>query len=112
MKLALAAGCALIAFSFCVTAAPAEAAKKKKGYSRVTTQRVVATQRPRTRITVRRRSFLDPGTEVLPGEDHSTDYVYPAGYSPTGVIDNTVFSHRSPLPGYFDLGGRNNPSPY
>ena len=41
-----------------------------------------------------------------------TDYAIPPGYSPTAVIDNTAFSHRSPLLGAFDLPGRNNPYPW
>lgn len=111
MKLALAAGCAVVALLFCVASAPAEAAQKK-GYSNTSTQRAATSQRARTRITVQRRSFLDPGTEVLPGERKFTDYVFPPGYSATSVIDNTVFSHRPPLPGYYDLPGRNNPGPF
>ena len=39
--------------------------------------------RPRARITVEPRSFLDAGTEVLPGERKFTDYAFPTGsYSP------------------------------
>jgi hypothetical protein len=105
---------ALLAGAFSLSVVPAEAAKRVVKKQRVThvaqVQRHV--QRPRTRITVQRRSFLDPGTEVLPGEEKSTDYVFPPGYSPTQVIDNTAFSHREPLPGPFDLPGRNNPYIY
>ena len=105
---------ALIAGAFSLSVVPAEAAKRVVKKQRVThvaqVQRHV--QRPRTRITVQRRSFLDPGTEVLPGTDHATDYIFPSGYSPTEVIDNTPFSHRSPLPGPFDLPTKNNPYIY
>ena len=76
--------------------------------SRVRTKRV-RQARARTRITVRRRSFLNPGTEVLPGDEKYTDYAIPPGYSATSVFENTAFSHRSPLPGPFDLPSRNNP---
>jgi hypothetical protein len=99
-----------------VLATPADAQTNKK-------KRVVATRsigytvftnrdesgRTRTRIIVQRRSYLDPGNQVLPGEYKYRDYVMMPGYSVTGVIDNTAFSHRSPLPGPFDLPGRNNP---
>jgi len=53
----------------------------------------------RTRITVRRaRSFLDPGTEVLPLSQAYTDYIYPPLYSPTRSWDTTG-AYTSPLPG-------------
>jgi hypothetical protein len=69
---------------------------------------------PRARITVEPRSFLDAGTEVLPGERKFTDYAFPAGsYSmPLSVVQNTggrVGWHQSPLPGPFDLPSRYNP---
>lgn len=68
---------------------------------------------PRSRITITRRSFLDPGREVIPGSRHEfTDYALPPGYSPTAVIDNRGPFHRSPLPGPFDLPGRDNPYPW
>lgn len=65
--------------------------------------------RRRTRIVVEKRSFLDPGTEVLPGSQGYTNYAFGPGYGrPFSVLDNTAFSHRSPLWGPFDLAGRNN----
>ena len=69
---------------------------------------------PRARIVVEPRSFLDAGTEVLPGERKFTDYAFPTGpYStPLAVSQNTggrTGWHRSPLPGLFDLPSRNNP---
>jgi len=70
--------------------------------------------RPRARVTVAPRSFLDAGTEVLPGERKFTDYALPAGsYSmPLSVVQSTggrVGWHQSPLPGPFDLPSRYNP---
>ena len=56
--------------------------------------------RARTRITVRPRSYLDAGTEVVPGERKFTDYVSPPTYmsgSPYAIWDPTQ-SHRAPLP--------------
>ena len=57
-------------------------------------------------------SFLDPGTESLPGESHQQDYAVPVGYSPLNVIANTPAYHRSPLPGPFDLPSQRNPWPW
>ncbi|MEI7804425.1 MAG: hypothetical protein WCI56_03765 [Hyphomicrobiales bacterium] len=65
--------------------------------------------RRRTKIILQKRSYLDGGTEVLPGERKYTDYVYGPNYSVTGVIDNTAFSHRSPLPGPFEMSSKNSP---
>jgi hypothetical protein len=45
--------------------------------------------KPPARVTVQKRSFLDAGTEVLPGQRHFTDYAFPPGYSPTQPIDYT-----------------------
>ena len=69
--------------------------------------------RTRPRVIIQRRSFLDAGTEVKPGERKFTDYVIPPGYSPTSAIDNTVGGgQRFPLPGFWDLPGPNNPYPW
>ena len=92
---------------------PAEAAPKKKPVV-YTTQPDPLINRPRARVTVAPRSFLDAGTEVLPGDRKFTDYAFPVGtYStPLSVVQNTggrVGWHRSPLPGPFDLPSRYNP---
>jgi hypothetical protein len=95
-----------------LTSPTADAAPQKKKKATASQSQVVASTRSRTRVRVQNRSFLDIGTEVLPGERKFTDYAIPPGYSPTAVIDNTAFSHRSPLLGAFDLPGRNNPYPW
>src|SRR5260221_13996556 len=41
----------------------------------------VVYQQGRTRIYVSKRSWLDGGTEVLPGDRKFTDYAYPPGRS-------------------------------
>ena len=64
--------------------------------------------RTRTRIIIQKRSYLDAGTEVLPGERKYRDYVYTPSHSATRVIDNTPFSRPSFM-GPFDLPGKNNP---
>jgi hypothetical protein len=69
---------------------------------------------PRSRITVQRRSFLDAGTHVLPGERKFTDYAYPPTYYPGAVADNRagMFFDQTALPGPFTLPGRSNPWPW
>jgi hypothetical protein len=59
---------------------------------------------PRARVIVVRRSYLDAGTEVLPGERKFMDYAYPPTYQPFNVVTNLggrVGWHNSPLPGPF-----------
>jgi hypothetical protein len=92
-----------------LAATPAESAQKKRSAA---AKKAVVKSAPRPRITVRRRSFLDAGTEVLPGDRKFTDYALPPGYSPTSVIENRPGHSRSPLPGPFDLPGRQNPYPW
>lgn len=43
------------------------------------TRHVAAAQHPSPRITVTRRSYLDPGTEVLP-QAHASQSLYPLGF--------------------------------
>ena len=64
-------------------------------------------QGPRTRIYVSRRSWLDGGTEVLPGDRKFSDYAFPPamGY-PTFARENGLRPiDRQPLPTPSDLGG-------
>lgn len=63
--------------------------------------------RVRTKITVRPRSYLDGGTEVIPGERKYMDYAQAPTYSwlaPTSSWDPTG-THRFPLPMPFELPG-------
>jgi hypothetical protein len=53
-------------------------------------------------VTVEKRSFLDAGTEVKPGQRKFTDYAFPPGYSPTSSIDFTTGNVRGPLIGPWD----------
>jgi len=104
----------ICAFALALTAIvvpPASSATTKKRYV-YTTTRVANATRARSRIVVAPRSFLDAGTEVLPGERKFTDYAFPPTHNPLDVVQNTggrVGWHRSPLPGPFDLPSRNNP---
>ena len=61
----------------------------------------------RTRVTVQKRSFLDAGTEVKPGQRKFTDYAFPPGYSPTSSIDFTTGNVRGPLIGPWDTSRHN-----
>lgn len=65
-------------------------------------RRVRAAKRARPRITVRRRSYLDAGTEVFQGSKNYTDYVFPPGYTAYSNFDPTGAA-RWPLPGPFEL---------
>ncbi|MGH6771734.1 MAG: hypothetical protein ACRECO_22260 [Xanthobacteraceae bacterium] len=109
VKLCVAGLCAVAIALGAFDAAPADAAQKKRT---ATTTKKVVKAKPRARITVQRRSFLDAGTHVLPGDRKFTDYALPPGYSPTSVIEHRAGNHRSPLPGPFDLPGRQNPYPW
>jgi len=70
---------------------------------------------PPARITVRKRSYLDPGTETKRRAEHYTDYAYPSveyGYAPfrySTLFNNgpsLPFIHdRMPLPTCLDLPG-------
>jgi hypothetical protein len=59
---------------------------------------------PHTRIYVTKRSWLDAGTEVLPGDRKFTDYAFPPGYS-FGRENKNRPLDRQPLDPPSDLGG-------
>ena len=67
---------------------------------------VVYQQGP-TRIYVTKRSWLDAGTEVLPGERKFMDYAYPPdiGYPSFARENNNRPIDRQPLNPPSDLGG-------
>ena len=64
-------------------------------------------QGPRTRIYVTKRSWLDAGTEVLPGDRKFTDYAFPPpiGYPTFARENNNRPIDRQPLNPPSDLGG-------
>ena len=111
----------VIATAFAFTAAigllalPADAAPKKKRVVVDARGHTVFTSRDedgrtRTRIIIQKRSYLDPGTEVLPGDEHNHDYAILPNHRASGVLDNTAFgNNNSALPGAFSLPGKNNP---
>ena len=61
-------------------------------------------QQGRTRIYVSKRSWLDGGTEVLPGERKYTDYALPPTQS-FGMQNRNRPLERQPLNPPSDLGG-------
>jgi hypothetical protein len=73
-------------------------------------------QGPHTRIYVTRRSWLDAGVEVLPGDRKFTDYALPPeiGYPSFARENNNRPIDRQPLSSPSDLGGypRGIPLPY
>ena len=64
-------------------------------------------QGPRTRVYVTTRSWLDAGTEVLPGDRKFNDYAFPpaVGYPSFARENNNRPIDRQPLSPPADLGG-------
>jgi hypothetical protein len=94
-----------------VSAASAEQAKRRAMDTRTSYgaggPNVSYQQGPHTRIYVSRRSWLDGGTEVLPGDRKFSDYAFPPemGY-PSFARENGLRPiDRQPLPTPSDLGG-------
>jgi hypothetical protein len=65
--------------------------------------------RPRTRITVRKRSYLDPGTETKTFAQHYMDYAVSPSYTVfPSYMDYSITPgswSRMPLPGLYDVPG-------
>ena len=61
-------------------------------------------QGPRTRVYITKRSFLDGGTEVLPGDRKFTDYAFPPGPSFARQTNNRSLD-RQPMNPPSDMGG-------
>jgi hypothetical protein len=104
--------CAAVAVAgLAFTAPPAGAAPKKKSVANQT--QVVVASRGR-RIRVAPRSFLDGGTEVLPGDRKFMDYAVPPGNlgEPLSQLQGTAFNRETALPGPFYLPSRRNPDPW
>lgn len=60
--------------------------------------------RTRTRIIIQKRSYLDPGTEVLPGSQSSTDYAILPDQSRAGnTLNSTVYGQYQIGPAPFDI---------
>lgn len=104
-RAALLAAMAVLAVG--VSVPPADAAPRRQG-ERGYTQRgpnVSYQSGPRTRIYVTKRSWLDAGTEVLPGDRKFLDYAMPPGSRSFGNQNLNRPLDRQPLSPDYDLGG-------
>ena len=99
---AIMAAAAVLALGAAPSGAQTTTAEKRQG-----TTRVATTNRPAARVTVRKRSYLDPGTETKAGTEHYQDYaVSPTGNSfGTDANDFRINFNRMPFPSCFDLPG-------
>jgi hypothetical protein len=85
------------------TKSQSTAVKKKPAPTRVATA-----GRPPARVTVRQRSYLDPGTETKGHNEHYQDYAFPPGGTTSfvpGPGDSRFDFTRMPFPNCFDLAG-------
>jgi hypothetical protein len=103
-------GAALIAVA-AVAVSPVEAQTQTQ--TQIQAKKKYSTNRPRARVTVAPRSFLDAGTEVRPGDRKFTDYAFPpSGNGGIGInaVTNTggkVGWDREPFMQPFQLPGYN-----
>jgi hypothetical protein len=121
MKFNLAAGALVFAGILALLATPADAqtsqTKKKSTVAYNRDRTVVVTRdedgRTRTRVIIQKRSYLDPGTETVPGERvGNTGYVENPGQYAGSVINNTsagLYNTQSALPGPWTLPFKSNP---
>jgi hypothetical protein len=105
----LLAAVAVAAISFDTTPAGAQSPKRPsddrgRTYYGAGGPNVSYQQGPHTRIYVTKRSWLDAGTEVLPGDRKFTDYAFPQARS-FGNQNNNRPLDRQPLNPASDLGG-------
>jgi hypothetical protein len=82
---AYAAGLCVAVIVATALAVPSAEAQTQVQTKRYTATRVAKADRPRARVTVAPRSFLDAGTEVRPGERKFTDYAFPPGNAGLGI---------------------------
>ena len=107
----LLAAVSAIAVGFAMTAANAEPKRqfdeRGRAYYGPSGPNVSYQQGPRTRIYVSRRSWLDAGVEVLPGDRKFLDYAFPPaiGYPSFARENNNRPIDRQPLNPPSDTGG-------
>jgi hypothetical protein len=105
--------CALIVGIVAAAAvAPADAAPRRRvayaGQSAVPATTFISRDesgRTRTKIILQKRSYLDGGTEVLPGQRKYTDYAIPPYYSPLDILGPGRNFDRQPLNARYESGG-------
>ena len=101
---------AVLAVSFAASPADAQTKRNARVYDRDAAYGVRGNPNasyqagPRTRVYVTKRSWLDAGVEVLPGDRKFTDYAYPPGQSFARENLNRPLD-RQPLNSSWDLGG-------
>ena len=100
----LAAGAVL---AFAATTPTMAQTKNRQTAARSGGPNVVYQQGPRTRVYISKRSWLDGGTEVNPGDRKFTDYAFPPaiGYPTFARENNNRPIDRQPLSTPADLGG-------
>ena len=108
-----------VAATFVVAAASgANAEPRKKQYVQAQPAGIGSTTitsrdengRVRTKILVQKRSYLDGGTEVMPGDIQSHQSNFIDMYQrPTSAIANDSVVPNHPIPDPFFLPGKNNP---
>jgi hypothetical protein len=102
---------AVVAVGFDMTPASAQSKRqyddRGRAYYGPNGPNVSYQQGPRTRVYVSKRSWLDAGTEVLPGDRKFTDYAFPSpfGYPSFARENNNRPIDRQPLNPPSDLGG-------
>ncbi len=102
---------AVIGGAICLTAGSADAQTRKRQSTDdmffYSNQQRDYRHRPRPRVVVQSRSYLDPGPELIPGEYKYREYAEPYGYSAISTaVPNQTWS-RNPFNGPFDTpGGR------
>jgi hypothetical protein len=108
----LLAATAIVAASIAVTPASAQTTRQQydnrgRPYYGSHGPNVVYQQGPHTRVYITKRSWLDAGVEVLPGDRKFTDYAFPPdiGYPSFGRENNNRPIDRQPLNPPSDLGG-------
>jgi hypothetical protein len=64
---------------------------------------------PSARVVVRKRSYLDPGTETKRYGEHNLDYAFPSSNSRNGMDrflnDYNITFTNNPIPSCLDLAG-------
>jgi hypothetical protein len=110
-KTSIAVMAALVAVAAVASTADAATRKKPAGQQIGPVQRTVYTRtdengRRRTTIIVQRRSYLDPGTTVLPGQRKYSDYATQPFWSPTDVLGpGRSANERNPIGARWEFGG-------
>lgn len=116
MTLAVIAATGFAVTSLTATSANAETKRKPSSAASAASPNYSYQSGPRTRIYVTKRSWLDGGTEVLPGDRKFSDYAFPPenGYPTFARENNNRPIDRQPLATPTDVGGypRTFPIPY